>query len=485
MLPDKTLYKWMKTPIFWAVVIALIYAVVTLYITIHLMHDSYNTNAFDLGIFTQDLKYTLQGNLLYSTAGQYQLAHHFSPILLVLVPVYWLFPHAQTLLVVQAFLLAFGGYLIYVLAREYNYSHRASLILEGLYFINPLVWGVALFDFHEVAFAIPALLVMFLGLKRKNWILFTLGLVIALATKEDVVTATCAFGAILMLADYWQHKKLGKSSIIIFSAALLAFGIGVIVSHLASGGEPARLLSYFTNRYAYIGQPLSLAIPLAVSTIFSMSSLFLIVAYLLPLAFLPLLSPKWSIPALLILLSGILSTCSAQHNELMQYPAAAIPFLFMAFIVVLPGIMRNSKISSILKKYRYLALTCSIIIVIICLTIISGGRIKLASLPDAHDAAINQVIALVPNNATVTTSNVIFPHLCSRTNTYLLAWEGEAAAPEAGIINGDWGFPKKETEYVFIDAGNNSMMASNINIILKHYTLIKNIDGVLLYQLKS
>jgi uncharacterized membrane protein len=464
---------------------ALIYAAVTMYITIHLLHDSYNTNAFDLGIFTQELKYTLHGQILYSPAiGGSQFAPHFSPVLLLLVPVYWLFPHAQTLLVVQAFLLAFGGYLIYVLASEYNYSHRASLILEGLYFINPLVWGVALFDFHEVAFAIPALLVMFLGLKRKNWFFFVTGLLFALATKEDVVIATGVFGFLLMISDYWQHKKVEKTSVIIFCAALLTYGTGVIVSRLASGGESARLLSYFTNRYAYIGQPLSLAIPLAVSTIFSMSSLFLIGAYLSPFGFLPLLSPKWSIPALLILLSGIFSTCATQHSELMQYPAAAIPFLFMAFIIMLPGVIRNPQMPIYIKKYHKRVFTYSIIVIIILsLTVISDGRIRLAALPDAHDDAINQVIALVPNNATVTTSNVIFPHLCSRTNTYLLAWEGEAVAPESGIINGDWGFPEKETEYVVIDDGNSPTMAANINIMLKRYTLIKNIDGVLLYQL--
>ena len=486
MLTDKPFLKWLKTPVFWAIMAALIYAAVTLYVTIHLLHDSYNTNAFDLGIFTQDLKFTLQGKLLYSTAGQYQLAHHFSPILLVLVPIYWLFPHAQMLLVVQAFLLAFGGYLIYVIAREYNYSHRASLVLEGLYFVNPLVWGVALFDFHEVAFAIPALLVMFLGLKRKNWLLFGTGLFVALMSKEDVVMALGVFGFVLMISDYWQHKKVKKTSVFIFCAALLAYGTGILISHLASGVESARILSYFTNRYEYIGKPLSLAFPLAVSTIFSVNSIFLIGAYFSPLAFLPLLSPKWTIPALFILLSGILSTDFGQHGELMQYPAAAIPFLFTAFIVVLPKIMRNPQMPSYFKKHQNRIFTYSIIVIIIMsLTVISDGRIQLAALPDAHDDAINQVIALIPNNTTVTTSNVIFPHLCSRTNTYLFAWEGEAIAPEAGIINADWGFPEKETEFVVIDTGNYLSEVSNVNIMLKQYKLIKNIDGVLLYQLKS
>lgn len=485
VLPVKSLLKCAKKPVFWAILIALIFAAVILYITIHLIHDSYQSTAFDLGLFTQELSNTLQGNILYSPAiGGSQFAYHFSPVLLLLVPIYWLFPHAQTLLVVQGLLLAFGGFLIYVIGREYNFSHRAALILEGLYFINPLVWGVALFDFHEVVFAIPALLIMFLGMKKKSWLFIILGLVIALATKEDVVVALGVFGFVLMIFDYFQHKKLERISIVIFCSAIFTYGIGIIVSHLFSTGSYNHMLSFLTVRYAYLGLPLSVAVPLAVHVIFSWYSLYLIGAYLLPLALLPLLAPKWIIPALIILLSGILSTDFGQHGILLQYPAAAIPFLFMAFSEVLPVTIRDPQIQSFIKMTHNRAIIYSLVpLVVISLMFISGGRIKLASLPDVHDAAINQVIALIPDNATVSTSNNIFPHLSSRTDVYLDAWEGEAIAPTGGIQNEVWGFPENNTEYVIFDTGKDTVMISNLNVILKQYTLIKNEDGVVLYRL--
>jgi len=478
----------MKTPVLWAVVIALLYLAVTLFITINLLHDSYNTNAFDLGIFTQDLKNTLHGQILYSTAGQYQLAHHFSPVLFLMVPLYWLFPHPQMLLVVQGVLLAFGGYLIYILAREYNYSHRAGLILEGLYFINPLVWGVALFDFHEVAFAIPALLVMFFGLKKKNWLFFSLGLVFALVTKEDVVIVLGVFGFVLMIADWWQRKKVSKIAVIIFCSAVLTYGIGIIVSHLFSNGESTRILSYFTNRYTYIGQPLSVAFPMAIHTIFSRDSLFLIGAYLAPLFFLPLFSPKWVIPAVVILLSGIFSTDYGQHGELMQYAAAAVPFLFLAFMEVLPKVLGNLQIQTIISKSKNRLLVYSLVfMVFISIGIILNGRIQLASFPNGNDATFNQVVALIPDGVTVTASNVIFPHLCTRTETYLDANEGNAIAPETGIISGDWGFPDKDTDYVVICYKNNAWYEAEMISIkkTKKYKLIRDFDGIALYQLNS
>ena len=485
MLAFKSFFRWTKRPIFWAATVALIYTAVTLFITIYLLHDSYHTSAFDLGTFTQELKNTLHGQILYSPAiGGSQLAFHFSPVLLLLVPVYWLFPHAQMLLVVQALLLGIGGYLVYVLAREYNYSHRAGLILEGLYCINPLLWGVALFDFHEVAFAIPALLLMFLGWKKQNWFFFAFGFIIALMTKEDVVLTLGVFGAVLMIADWWQHRKVSKISLVIFCSAVLTYAIGVLVSHLASHGESARLLSYITTRYTYLGQPPSVGLPLAFHTVFSLDSLFLIIAYLAPLAFIPLLSPGWSIPALVVLASGIFSTNVAQHSALRQSTAAAIPFLFVAFMTAFPKVVSHPQVQSVIKNTKNHAVAWSLLfIVIISGVIISGGNIQFASFPDAHDAAINQIVALVPDNAAVTASDVIFPHLCSRTETYLDAGEGGTIAPGSGIISADWGFPDKDTEYVVIDVKNQLIPASDLSIIFKQYTLIKSIDGVDLYRL--
>ena len=470
---------------FWAVVMALVYIAVTLYITIQ-MFNSYNVGAtFDLGAATQELKYTLQGKMLYSPGiGTSQFAIHFSPILLILVPIYRLFPHPQMLIVVQSLLLALGGYLVYVLCREYRHSQRVSLILEGLYFINPLVWGIALVYFHEAVFAIPALLLMFLGMKRKNYFLFSLGLIVTLSTKEDVVIVLGVFGFILMIFDYWKQKRIERISIIIFCTAILTYGMGSVISQLASAGNNTQMLSYITIRYAYIGKTMSTAIPLFFNTVFSMGSLFQIGAYLAPLAFLPLLSPKWVIPGLVVLLEGILSTDFGQHSMLMQYTAAAIPFLFLAFIDALPRVTDHQQIQAYILKTNNRVVTYAVMLLaVVSLSIVSEGMINNFSLPNAHDKAIYQVISMIPDNTTVTTSVIIFPHLCSRTDTYVDGWEGEELAPNAGIINGDWGFPDKATEYIVFDTQNTPMTAKEIKLIIEQYTLIKNIDGVMLYQL--
>jgi hypothetical protein len=126
-----------------------------------------------------------------------------------------------------------------------------------------------------------------------------------------------------------------------------------------------------------------------------------------------------------------------------------------------------------------------VFLVIISWLIISDGRIQIASLPDEHDAAINQVIALVPDNVTVTASNEIFPHLCSRTDVYLNATEGKLIAPGAGITKTDWGFPDKNTEYVIIDTRVDKSFVINTLVVSGGYELLTTIDGVRLYRVNE
>jgi uncharacterized membrane protein len=480
--------KLTRTPYLSAILIAIVYTALTIYITL-LMHDSYHTYAFDLGAFTQTLKYTLQGKLLWHPSiGLSELSHHFSPALLFLVPLYWLFPYAQMLLVVQGITLGCSGYLVYLLAREHNYSQRTSLIIEILFFVNPLVWGVALFDFHPVVFAIPAILAMFMGMKRKKWLLFGVGLFFALISREDAIVAIGVFGVVQLIYTYFKTKRIDRISIVLIASATVAAGLALAVSAAASTGQPPVILSYFTNRYTYVEQSLWQAILSALGTVFSSGSFFLICAYLVPLGLLPLLSLQWSAPALVIMLTGMLSDRAQQHEELNQYPAVAIPFLFLAFIIALPRLKEDPLVQCSLKYTAGRIKGYSIaLLVVASLIIITMGRIQLVQLPSEHDKVIDQVLAAIPDGATVTASNDIFPHICSRTDTYL----PEFLDTGTGIIDGDWGYPDRDTEYVVVDSMHMQLSTGGyweiaiMRQIAEKYDLILNIDGTRLYRLRE
>jgi uncharacterized membrane protein len=479
--------KMLHRPLFMVGVIALIYVCVTVFITL-LIHNSFNTYAFDLGAFTQTLKYTLEGKMLWHpSVGGSELSQHFSPVLFFLVPFYWLFPHAQTLLIAQAVILGFSGYLVYLLAREYGFSHRTGLLVEALFFINPLVWGVALFDFHPVAFAVPGLLAMFLGMKQRKAWLFGVGLFVALISREDAVITAGIMGAVLLAAAWWKQRRLDRYGAILLVSAVLTYGVAVGVSALNSHGDSPRILSYLTNRYTYVDGSKDSFFFSLLKTFFSSGSLFLVCGYLVPLGFLPLLS-YWSIPGLFILLSGMLSTSIGQHDQLMQYTAPAIPYLFVAFIAGLKRLEGDPQVNAFLARaggrMRGYAVA---LIVIAAISMVSVGRIDNAQFPDSHDVALEKVLAAVPDGAVVTASNQVFPHICSRTETYLPHLQDRAT----GILHGIWGYPEKETEYVVVDRyhrqdyiGGYWEDAARKTIDIK-YDLILQVESARLYRLKD
>src|SRR2546430_4711142 len=75
-------------------------------------HWSFHSTGLDLGVFDQVLWNTSQGRFMESTLSLDRcvphsfFGDHFSPILVALVPLYWVAPHPETLLVVQTVALA-------------------------------------------------------------------------------------------------------------------------------------------------------------------------------------------------------------------------------------------------------------------------------------------------------------------------------------------------------------------------------------------
>ncbi len=79
-----------------------------------LKHSSFHSNAFDLGEFDQAIWNTLHGRFLYSALeSQSILANHFSPILALVVPLYWLWNDIHMFFLVQSIGLATAGIFLY------------------------------------------------------------------------------------------------------------------------------------------------------------------------------------------------------------------------------------------------------------------------------------------------------------------------------------------------------------------------------------
>lgn len=130
-----------------------------LYLLDSLIHHARFGTGYDLTIFDQAINayahFRIPDVLIKSAQPFNILGDHFHPILVLLAPLYRLWPDARVLLIAQALLTAIG---VHIVAR------LAVRQLGGLgYFVGAtfaLSWGVLQavdFDFHEIAFAIPLL----------------------------------------------------------------------------------------------------------------------------------------------------------------------------------------------------------------------------------------------------------------------------------------------------------------------------------------
>ncbi|MFI7448977.1 DUF2079 domain-containing protein [Nonomuraea sp. NPDC049714] len=166
----------------------------------------FEASAYDLVIFDQAVRSYSHFDLPVAIVkgvhndfgpGFTVLGDHWSPILALLAPLYWVYDGPQTLLVAQAVLLAVAAIPLWVFARRALGAGVAHVTAIAYSLSWPVVEAVA-FDFHEVAF-VPLLSAVLLERwqagGRLGVGLATFGL---LCVKEDMGLLVAGFGLVLL-----------------------------------------------------------------------------------------------------------------------------------------------------------------------------------------------------------------------------------------------------------------------------------------------
>ncbi|TQS21875.1 DUF2079 domain-containing protein [Microbispora hainanensis] len=173
-----------------------------------------------------------------------QLADHFSPILAVLAPFYWLHDGPETLLVAQAVLFALAIPFLWKFTRRVLGTPHAYLVSVAYAISWPVAQATAV-EFHEVAFVplLSAIAVERLHAGRRlPGLLAVLGL---LLTKEDLGLMVAGLGVWLFFTG---QRRLGTG--LVFTGVAVFEVVRKFLIPLA-GGNPA----YYT-RYSKLGEDL-------------------------------------------------------------------------------------------------------------------------------------------------------------------------------------------------------------------------------------
>ena len=223
-------------------------SVAALYVLIGFVeHMGYRTALLDLGIYDQatrayaDLRLPrvpLFGIRTPTDLGLLHWTDHFTPILAIVAPFYWLHDGPETLLVVHGLLFALAVPAIWLFARRALGTPSAYLTAAGFALFWPLQHAVFI-PFHQVAFAVPLLAWMLeryqVGALRQASVLAALLLLV----REDLGLVLSVFGLLVALRG---ERRLGAG---------LAVG-GVVFVWLATaliiplmGGSPRRDWTYW------------------------------------------------------------------------------------------------------------------------------------------------------------------------------------------------------------------------------------------------
>ena len=292
----------------------------------------------DLPIFVQATDQALRGSLFSSIRGMVWLGDHVSLVLFVLAPLYALFRHPLTLLLIQCVTLALGAWPVFALARRELQHDGLSLVCAALYLLYPALGYCNLFEFHPEALATTTLLATIGALAASRFVPMVVFAILSLACKEDVALPVGILGLMALLTGRSRRPGL---TLIGLALGSLVLSFGVVRPALSSAAaEYGRMYGRWGAGPAQIAGHL-LAHPFeAVRAFFDTpgdpGDAALKRAYwpqmLGPFLFLPLLSPGTLVVALPVLAEHFLSYRNEQHWMLFQYTALVTPVMAAAAV---------------------------------------------------------------------------------------------------------------------------------------------------------
>lgn len=314
-----------------------------LLVTALLQHNAFGTG-YDLGIYDQTLWNLSQGRvwmttLVYETNGFYD---HFEPILVLLLPFYWLCSDVRVLLIVQSLALALGALPIYLYAQHrcqsWPYRHLLALAIATAYLVYPALHNGNLNDFHEVSLLPPLLGFALYGLLTGNRRLTWLFLALYLLVKEDFSVTFLTFGLYIFALQPPGFRR--RDGFVIVGAALAWMLLVLYVFYPALTRGMA--YPFVARRYAWLGDSPEGALRVL------LTRPWIVLPYLLqpqklgflsrlfrPLLFLPLLGMPVLLIAFPMLAYLMLSSYEPQWSVQSYYNPPLLPILFFSLIIAL------------------------------------------------------------------------------------------------------------------------------------------------------
>ncbi|WP_269939470.1 DUF2079 domain-containing protein [Arthrobacter sp. HY1533] len=404
------------TPLALALLVGLLaFAVYSVYS--RLQWQSYAIRSWDLGIFTQLAKaYANFQPPIVSIKGEgfNLLGDHFHPLLVVLGPIYRLFPSAYTLLVVQNVLLAVSV----VVISHYAIKRLGRITGACLGAAYALSWGLqSAIDsqFHEVAFAVPLLALALVALMEERWRSAWIWASLLVFVKEDLGLTVLVIGLIMAM----RARSAAGLWLSVWGVAWFVLATKVILPAMNPGDAWAYQSQL--DIAGLLSDPASLFQADKLTTVFLLVAITAGLCLASPMALIVLPTLAWR----------FLSELPVYWGQEWQYSAVLMPVVFCAAI---DALTRRKVLNS--ERLRLLMGTAMLLIAVVLTSQYAFGKLNdtTKNFPLTTVASAQAALAAVPDGVTVETDISLMSYLVDRTEVYWLGNQGNPA-PEYFLID--------------------------------------------------
>lgn len=385
------------------------YVIYFSYTTVQI-HRGIGTSAYDFGLYDQGIWLLSQGKTPFVTLmGRNLFGDHTSFILLILVPLMWIFSTTSILFVVQTVVIASGAIPVYSFARKQLESDALGCMFACTYLLYPTVSWTNVENFHPDSFLGVFIAVALWAALSRKWRWYVGAVLLALLVKEDVVLVVAPIGVWVALR---RDLRIGIATVVgSIVAALICFL--VVIRDLTGtafrnswripfGGvdglvktaftSPGKLLRYLTSdgRVTYLMQ------------------------ILLPTGGMFVIAPSVALVGSVVLFANIVSTFYYQHQIHYHYSLVIAPILVFGNVYAIARLGKSA------RRKASLVIGVASIISALVLAPLPFARNQIQKFPPSSPAvaAAHELFAQIPSDAVISVFHPLTAQLARRERIY-------------------------------------------------------------------
>ena len=461
----------------WTLVVVAAITAYTIYFsfTTVQIHRGLGTSAYDFGLYDQGIWLMSRGrNPFVTLMGRNLFGDHTSFILLLLVPLMWIFSSTSMLFVVQSVVIACGAIPIYAYARKRLESDALGCVFACTYLIYPAVSWTNVENFHPDSFLGVLVAAALLAAMSRRWRWYAIAVVLALLVKEDVVLVVAPIGVWVALR---RDVRIGLATVVgAIGAALLCFlvvirdltgtafrnswripfgGLGGLLKTAFT--SPVTLLRYLTSdgRMTYVMQMLA------------------------PTGGMFFIAPSVALVGFVVLLSNIVSTFYYQYQIQYHYSLVIAPILIFGNVYAI------GRLSKVARRKATSVVAVSALMGAFLLAPLPFARNQIQKFPPSSPAvaAAHDLFAQIPHDAVISVFHPLSAQLARRERVYVFPNPFQRAlyGPDVFAAGDRLNFAD-EIEYVMLPIALSSESEQVWRAEIPDYVIVASNDWWILYR---